>query len=203
MTRLVFSSSTGRRSQRLASGRQCLQPERRSNPGKPGAVQRLQRRWYSFAMGGFGIFMKWRLEDQQIDTGKDAVRILRTLVLLQFLRLVEGKEITLVEGEDGIGRLGRVLLRPANNPDRKLQSGSRRCQNLESIASLLAALQAARFPAAGVDTADLDARLINAVGPQSRRSLVDKDGNITNARSGRSNSGLPRKIEPRSTACRG
>src|SRR5258708_35208667 len=57
-------------------------------------------------------FMKWCLEDQKGDLGKDAVRILQTLTLLQFLRLIEGSEVTLVEGQNGAGRLATALLRP-------------------------------------------------------------------------------------------
>src|ERR1700737_2928908 len=59
-------------------------------------------------------FMKWRLEDQKSGSGKEGTKILRALVLLQFLRLMEGENVGLRAGEEGFHRLARVLLRPAH-----------------------------------------------------------------------------------------
>ena len=89
-------------------------------------------------------FMKWRLEDQKSDAGKEAVRIFQTLTL-QFLRLIEGREVALVVGADGIGRLAKVLLRPGHDQTKRSQSGSLTFQTCENIASWLVASQAVSF----------------------------------------------------------
>ena len=125
-------------------------------------------------------FMKWRLEDQKSDAGKEAVRIFQTLTLLQFLRLIEGREVALVVGADGIGRLAKVLLRPGHDPDKKITIWKSNLPDLRKYRVVAGSVASCLFfPAAGVDASDLYAALVNSVGPQSPRPMVDKDGNIT------------------------
>jgi hypothetical protein len=128
-------------------------------------------------------FMKWCLEDQKSVTGRHAAKILRTLVLLSFLRLIDGTEITLTEGPEGIERLGRVLLRPGNSPDTKLVIWKSNRPELAKYRVVACSVATCLFfPAADMDPADLDRTLIASFGPASQHPVVDANGNVTDAK---------------------
>ncbi len=127
-------------------------------------------------------FMKWRLEDQKSSSGKEGAKILRALVLLQFLRLMQGEEVALRPGAEGFSRLARVLLRPAHDPDHKItvwKSSRPELKKYRVVAGSTASCPF--FPAGIIAPEDLFRALGNAVGPFSRRPLVDKEGNVVDA----------------------
>ncbi len=135
-------------------------------------------------------YMLWRLEDQQSDKGQEAQRILRTLLVLQFLRLIVGEELTLSEGPEGIERLARVLLRPAHAPDQKITVWRSTLPELKKYRVVAGSVASCPFfVAASVDPADLRRALVNAVGPNSQSPLVDDnchviDSNLAGALAG-------------------
>jgi hypothetical protein len=127
-------------------------------------------------------FMKWRLEDQKSGSGKEGTKILRALVLLQFLRLMEGENVGLRPGSEGFHRLARVLLRPAHDPDRQVtvwKSSRPELKKYRVVAGSTASCPF--FPAGTVATEDLFRALDSAVGPTSAQPLVDGDGNVVDA----------------------
>jgi hypothetical protein len=124
-------------------------------------------------------FMKWRLEDQKSGLGREGTRILRALVLLQFLRLMEGEEVALQPGAEGFRRLARVLLRPAHDPERRVTVWKSNLPELKKYRVVAGSTTSCPFfPAGSVAPEDLFRALGNAVGPTSPRPLVDGDGNV-------------------------
>jgi hypothetical protein len=127
-------------------------------------------------------FMKWRLEDQKSGPGREGMKILRTLVLLQFLRLMEGETVGLRAGAEGFRRLARVLLRPAHDPDSQVTIWKSNLPELKKYRVVAGSTSSCPFfPASTVVPEDLFLALGNAVGPRSARPLVDAEGNVVDA----------------------
>jgi len=127
-------------------------------------------------------FMKWRLEDQKSSSGKEGTKILRALVLLQFLRLMEGQEVKLRAGAEGFRRLARVLLRPAHDPDQQITVWKSSLPELKKYRVVAGSTASCPFfPASTIIPGDLFRALANAVGPTSPKALVDGEGSVVDA----------------------
>lgn len=122
----------------------------------------------------------WRLQNQAVPSGLEAVGQLQVILLLQFLGYLEGEIVRLTPGDQGFGRLAKVIGLLGGDSDQILFWRGRGLPELEDRRVVAGSRSACIFfPAADVNLEDLKRALLKRHGPGSKRQFLDAMGRVT------------------------